>query len=446
MTLKISISGVRGYVPDSLTPEVVLNFAKAFGTYLYFQKPKKKLRKVVIGSDPRQSSEQIKNIVCKGLFSTGCDVIDLGICPTPTVGIMTKKLMADGGVIITASHNPLPWNGIKFVRDDGIFLNETQAKELIEIYEKKNFHLKPGGSVKLSNAGLKYHINKVIQTIKPPKTKLKVAIDCVNGAGSVYAVELLKKLGCKVVPIHCNTRLPFPHDPEPIAKNLSDLMQAVKANKADIGFALDSDADRLAIISEQGIAIGEELTLALAVKAILSQHKKKNALVVCNLSTTAAINDIASQYFAKCLRTKIGEVHVAETLKRMKGLIGGEGNGGVIYPKIGFNRDSLAGIALIISYMTLRKLALSKLVAQIPTYYSIKSKIECHSKADSDALIEKIKNRFNPINLDLTEGVKVIFENSWVHVRPSNTEPIVRFIAEARSLEEAQKLIDQVSA
>ena len=446
MTLKISISGIRGYVPDSLTPEVVLDFSKAFGTYLYFQKPKKKLRRVVIGSDPRRSSEFIKGIVFSGLLSTGCEIIDLGICPTPTVGIMTKKLLADGGIIITASHNPLPWNGIKFVRNDGIFLNETQATQLIEIYEKKNFHLNPGGSVKLSNAGLNYHINRVIQTIKPPKIKLKVAIDCVNGAGSIYAVELLKKLGCKVIPVHCNTQLPFPHDPEPIAKNLSDLMQAVKQNNADIGFALDSDADRLAIISEQGLAIGEELTLALAVKAILGQHKKKKALVVCNLSTTAAINDVADQYFAKCISTKIGEVHVAETLKKLKGLIGGEGNGGVIYPKIGFNRDSLAGIALILSYMTKNKQPLSKLVAQIPTYFSIKSKIECHSKAESDALIEKIKNRFDPKNLDLTEGVKVVFADSWVHVRPSNTEPIVRFIAEARSLEIAQKLIDQVSA
>jgi len=448
MTLKISISGIRGYVPESLTPEVCLDFAKAFGAWLEQEYPKKKNKKVVIGQDPRQTSDYIKGIAASGLAASGCQVIDIGICPTPTVGLMIKHLKADGGIVITASHNPLPWNGLKFMRNDGIFLNENQAKYLINLYNGKKFIKTLPKDITYFSQAVNLHIKKVLGQIKIKNKKLKVAIDCCNGAGSVAAVELLKQIGCIVCPINCDVTAPFPHDPEPVEKNLSDLMQAVKDQKADIGFALDSDADRLAIISEQGKAIGEELTLALAVKYVLRKNAnlpRSKKMVFCNLSTTQAIDDITKEFGGISLRTKIGEVHVAEELKKRKGLIGGEGNGGVIYPKVGFNRDSLTGIAMIIAYLSDSGKKLSKLAAEIPAYYCIKNKIECPNQQTAQNYISKIKNKFDIKNMILIEGVKVVVDGGWVHVRASNTEPILRIIAEAKTKSQAQSLVDEVT-
>ncbi len=446
--LKISISGVRGYVPDSLTPEVCLELAKAFGTYLFNSNPRKKKRKVVIGCDPRKSSEPIKGIVFEGLLATGCEVIDIGICPTPTVAIMIKELKADGGIVVTASHNPLPWNGLKFMRQDGIFLNEKQANEFLELYYNKDFITKEKQKVLTFNKALDIHIKKVLKQIKPKVKKLKVAIDCCNGAGSEAAVRLLKKLGCTVFPLNCRLDLPFPHDPEPVAKNLTDLMSLVKTKQADVGFALDSDADRLAIVSERGQAIGEELTLTLAAKYVLSNNQKlptKKKIVVSNLSTTKAIDDIAKEFKGSSVRTKIGEVHVAETLKKLNGLIGGEGNGGVIYPPVCFNRDSLTGIAIIISYLASSNKSLSALADEIPAYQTIKTKISCANQQQANDYIKKVKEKFNKKDLILTEGVKVVVPDGWVHVRASNTEPILRIIAEAKTKADAERLIDQAT-
>lgn len=273
MSLKISISGVRGLVPKFLTAEACLDFAKAFGTYLS-ENGANKL--VVIGSDPRSSSEFIKGIVFSGLLGTGCKIIDLGICPTPTVGIMIRKLGAAGGMVITASHNPLPWNGLKFMRKDGIFLNENEAKRLIEIYAGKSFRKGIPGSVTFDPSALDLHVRKVLKIIDANmirRRKLRVALDCCNGAGSIICRKLLEKLGCRVEAINCDPSLPFPHPPEPIAENLAELMRLVKSKKADIGFALDSDADRLAIVSDSGKPIGEEMTLTLAVKYIMSKYR-----------------------------------------------------------------------------------------------------------------------------------------------------------------------------
>lgn len=440
MTLKISISGVRGLVPGSLTPEVCLDFAKAFGTYLGGGK-------VVVGTDPRRSSEFIKGIIFSGLLSAGCKVIDLGICPTPTVGIMVRELEADGGIVITASHNPLPWNGIKFMRGDGIFLNETQAKKMIKIYEEKQFKSALPRGVSAVRSGIDIHIRKVLKAVNPfviRRKKFKAAVDACNGAGSVAFVKLLEKLGCKVIPINVNTRLPFPHHPEPVAENLAELAQLVKDKKADIGFALDSDADRLAVVSEEGIALGEELTLALSVRFILSRGPSKKVIVV-NLSTTRAIDDLCREYRAMCIRTKVGEVHVAEELKELKGLIGGEGNGGVIFPRVGFNRDSLTAAALLLNYMAVSGKKLSALAAEIPHYSMIKTKIECRSLDEASDLVEKTKQVFEGEDMILTEGVKVVFSDSWIHVRASNTEPVIRIIAEARERKTAEELIRKVT-
>lgn len=442
MTLKISISGVRGTVPDSLTPEICLNFAKAFGAYLDGGK-------VVVGTDPRKSSEFIKGIIFSGLLSAGCRVVDLGICPTPTVGIMTRELKADGGIVITASHNPLPWNGIKFMREDGIFLNEEQAKKLLRIYESKEFKMASPGGVSIINSGIDTHIKKVLNAVSPfliRRKKFRVAVDACNGAGSVALPKLLEKLRCKIFAVNCNPRLPFPHDPEPIPENLGQLTQLVKDKKADIGFALDSDADRLAIVSEQGTAMGEELTLALAVKFVLSRKMigTRKRIVVSNLSTSRSIDDICREERALSIRTRVGEAHVAEELKNLKGLIGGEGNGGVILPRVGFDRDSLVAAALLLNYLAISGKPLSALAAELPQYAMIKTKIECKSIDEASDLIEKTRQIFRGEDLILTEGVKVMLPEGWVHVRASNTEPIVRIIAEAKEKGKAEQLIRKV--
>jgi len=445
MPLKISISGVRGTVPDSLTPEVCLDLAKAFGTYLG-------KGTVVIGSDPRRSSEFIKGIVFSGLLSTGIKVIDIGIAPTPTVGIMVRELAAAGGIVITASHNPLPWNGLKFMRGDGVFLNEEQATKFLRFYEAKEFKHSPARGVRTVNNAIDKHISRVLKVINPLTIRLKkfkVAVDGCNGAGSVALPRLLEKLGCKVFAINCNTRLPFPHDPEPVPANLGELAELVKTKKADLGLAVDSDADRLAVISEEGEPIGEELTLALAVKYLLSRRfplSTKKQIIVSNLSTTKALDDLAREYGAVSIRTRVGEVNVVEEMKSLKALIGGEGNGGVIYPKVGYNRDSLTGAALLLSYLAATGEKLSRLVAGLPHYEMIKTKVECGSLDEANDLIEKAKRNFKGSDLVLTEGVKILLPDAWVHIRASNTEPIVRIIAEARTREKAEKLIRRITA
>ena len=442
MSLKISISGVRGSVPGTLTPEVCLDFAKAFGTYLAGTS-----KKVVIGTDPRATSEYIKGIIFSGLLSAGCDVIDIGICPTPTVGIMVRELKAAGGIVITASHNPLPWNGLKFMRHDGIFLNESQAKRLIKLFENKSFTNIKGrsGSVRINESAIDIHIKKIFKAIKPARTrrkKFKVVLDAGNGAGSVSAIQLLKALGCKVVPLYCDATVPFQRSPEPVAIHIGKLMQIVKNHKADIGFALDSDADRLAVVSEKGLPIGEETTLALAIKAVLSRSAGKN-IVAVNLSTTQSIDDIVGQAGGRVIRTKVGEVHVAETLRKNHALIGGEGNGGIIYPQVGYNRDSMTGIAIILDYLARSKKTVSELVKEIPAYYSLKKKIECKNQAQANKIMAKVKTRFKKKDLILTEGIKAVLPSGWIHIRPSNTEPIIRIIAEGQGRQAVNNLVKQ---
>ncbi|MDD4179482.1 MAG: phosphoglucosamine mutase [Candidatus Margulisbacteria bacterium] len=443
MTLKISISGVRGFVPDSLTPEVCLDFAKAFGTYLGGGT-------VVVGTDPRKSSEFIKGIIFSGLLSTGCKVIDLGICPTPTVGVMVTELEAAGGIVITASHNPLPWNGLKFMRGDGIFLNETQANKFLKIYESKQFTSAEPQGVDIDYSGIDIHIKRVLKIINRSAIKKKrftVAVDGCNGAGSVALPKLLEKLGCRVIPINVDLRAPFPHPPEPTPENLTVLVALVKEKKADIGFAMDSDADRLAVISDEGAPLGEESTLALAVKFALMQNPHlaaKKRLIIVNLSTSRAINDICRDFQATCIRTKVGEVHVSEELKSLKGLIGGEGNGGVIYPCVGFNRDSLTAAALLLNYLAVSRKKLSLLAKELPQYFMAKAKVECKNSDEANDFVEKTKAIFKKKDLILTEGVKVVLPDAWIHVRPSNTEPIIRIMAEAKSQEQAEELVRQV--
>ncbi len=399
MTLKISISGIRGISGDSLTDEVVSDFSKAFASFI-----KKGI--IVIGRDPRPSGEKIKDIFILDLNSLGLDVIYLGICPTPTVQFMVKHLKADGGVVITASHNPAQWNGLKFVRKDGIFLNADEAGRLVRSYEEKKFiSSEKRGSVKIQESPLEPHINKVLQCVDVQsiiKKKFKVAIDSCNGAGSTITVKLLKKLGCDVVELNTKENGAFPHNPEPIPENLTGLCSKVRESQADIGFAQDADADRLAIVTEKGEAPGEEYTLAIAANHILeklqtqsSKSKAQNKLkipnpkIVTNLSTSMMVDDIAKKYGAKVIRTKVGEVNVAEEMVEQKAVIGGEGNGGVMYPIIGYDRDSLIGIALILEALAASDKTISDIIDSLPKYSIVKKKVDCSSKAEVDSLLRQ---------------------------------------------------------
>ncbi|MCX5750326.1 MAG: phosphoglucosamine mutase [Candidatus Saganbacteria bacterium] len=443
--LKISVSGVRGIVGESLTPEIALSFAKAFGTHLNHP------GRIVVGSDTRASSPLLKHAVISGLIATGYEVIDLGICPTPTVGIMIKELEAEGGVVITASHNPSQWNGLKFMGNQGIFLNEKEGKAFLEIYKDKAFKdLDPKKlkDLKTRTNAIAIHIAKVLKQVNVPlikKSKFKVAVDACNGAGSVALPKLLVKLGCEVIELYTNPLEPFPRVPEPTPAHLHVLADLVKKKHADIGFALDPDADRLAIISEEGIAISEELTLALATDFILSSYKNispSKKIVVTNLSTSRVMDDVAKKNRGVLIRTKIGEVHVAEEIQHLKALIGGEGNGGVIFPRVCFNRDSLSAAALILNLLAKENLPISKIVAALPSYYIVKKKITCHTQEEAFEVLDRAEDFFSGEVLDLTEGIKVLLKNAWIHIRASNTEPIVRVIAEAKTKKEAEELAD----
>ncbi len=445
MTLIISISGVRGISDTDLTDKVISDFSRAFAACV-------KKGTVVIGRDPRSSGEKIKDTVISELNRSGLDVVYLGICPTPTVQLMVKELKADGGMIITASHNPAQWNGLKFVRRDGIFLNADEADALIKIYENKKFPpSNKTGAIKIHKAPFDAHIKKVLECVDVlsiRKRKFKVVIDSCNGAGSKITVKLLKELGCEVIELYTDLNRTFPHNPEPVPENLNDLCSKVKVSGADIGFAQDADADRLAIVTDKGIAPGEEYTLAIAVDHVLSgiRHPVSGirALVVTNLSTSMMIDDVARKYNAAVIRTKIGEVNVAEEMVKQKTVIGGEGNGGVMYPRVGYNRDSLIGIGIILDALSASGKSISSIIDSLPQYSIVKKKVDCSSKAEADSMIQKVRSKFSGENLDLTEGIKILFKNAWVHVRASNTEPIIRIIAEAESKNRALELINKV--
>lgn len=439
--LKISISGVRGTIKDDLSLDFCRDFAQAFAAYLNHQGT------VLIGHDGRVSGKEIQSAVIEGLNLGGINVIDLGLAPTPTIGVLIPHLKAQGAVIITASHNPIEWNGLKFVRSDGLFLNQTQAEKLIGIFERKNFSPAPkkGTYQKYASAN-QDHINKILPHVEVEKIKArkyKVVLDSINASGSIIGPMLLEKLGCQVIKIHAELNRDFERGAEPIAKNLARLCESVKKEKADIGFALDPDADRLAIVSEKGEAIGEEYTLALAIKYFFQFRKPTSRLTVINLSTSRMIDDLGKELDFKVMRTKIGEINVAEKIKELNAPIGGEGNGGVIFPAVGYNRDSLSAMAIILNLMSQTQITISRLKESLPAYAMVKDKIECTDPKEAEKIIQKAKEIFKGYEQNNLDGIKVILKNSWLHIRSSNTEPIVRLMAEAPTQEEAEKLIAQ---
>jgi phosphomannomutase len=431
-----SISGIRGIVGRTFTAVEVLKFSSAFGNYC-------KGGKVVLGRDTRKSGEVFRGTVSSGLLSTGCEVIDLGICPTPTVGIAVKGLRAKGGIMITASHNPAEWNGLKFINYDGIFLDEKKGKKLFSLAEKETSY--PDwdslGKVRLDQSWIEKHIQRIlnlsfINKNEIKKKKFKIVLDCNNGAGSRIAPFLLRELGCIVIELNCGLSGDFIHQPEPVPENLGLLCRKVKETKADLGFACDPDADRLAVVSDKGIPLGEEYTLALCMDFVLS---KRLSDVGINVSTSKVIEDIAGKYGVRVFRSKVGEVYVVSLLKKIKGIIGGEGNGGVILPENHYGRDAQVGMALILKYLAESGMKISQLKESLPQYYIKKDKMKL--SGDFDAKMRKYLRKFRQAKINNLDGVKVEFENFWINIRKSNTEPIIRVMAEAKSQKEAERLV-----
>src|SRR4030066_1347775 len=434
--LIFSISGLRGIVGDGLTPELVVKYSSVFG---YLSKGK-----IVVGRDTRNTGEMIKNLVISSLVAVGCEVIDLGICTTPTVELAVLDLKAQGGIVITASHNPIEWNALKFINSAGMFITEQEKNRIEKLVHSNNIKFAPWdkiGKVSKDSFQVEKHISKIlnlglVQQEKIREKRFKVVIDCVNRAGSFASRVLWEKLGSEVIKINCQNTGTFPHPPEPVPSNLTQLCDTVRQYQADIGFANDPDADRLAIVSEKGEAIGEEYTLVLATKYVLS---KKRGPVVVNLSTTKMIDDIAKMYISPVHRTKVGEANVGLKLKQVKGVIGGEGNGGVILPELHFGRDALVGTALILSYLAESKLTVSQAIQQIPKYYMVKKAFPVNQNFEK--LLHKFKSKYRKRIMNTKDGLRIYLPEGWLHIRKSNTEPIARVIAEAKDKREVEELV-----
>jgi len=439
LPLKISISGVRGVVGDSLTPQLSASFAQAFGSYLG-------RGKVIVGQDARISGTMVKNAIYSGILSVGCQPVDTGTCPIPSIMILTKERKAIGGIAVTASHNPKDWNGLKFINGKGLFLNHSQIEEFLDIYHQGDFSLvkvEKYKSLLYEKNPTDLHLKKLLNYFNVDlirRKKFKVAADCCNGAGAVLMPQFLKALGCQMILINTTLDGAFAHHPEPIPENISKLSRIIKEKNADIGFVQDADADRLAIVNEKGEPIGEELTLALAVKYILY---KKPGPVVTNLSTTQAIDDIAGEHNAPVFRTKIGEINVVEEIINRKALIGGEGNGGVIFPEIHPCRDSFTAIGLTLEFMASSGKSISQLQEEIPKYYMIKDKIDGTSEQAYPMLRELKKRYSGKEQISTLDGLKINLRDAWIHIRPSNTESIIRIVAEAKSRDGVEMLLEK---
>lgn len=436
-SLKISVSGVRGIVGQSLTPQLLTAFSAAFGSYAG-RGP------ILVGTDTRPSRDMVMKAVSAGLLGTGAEVVDLGICPVPSVQIKVREMHAFGGIAITASHNPIEWNALKFIGPKGLFLNQFRAEELLDIYHQGNYRHVPDSEIRTVSqdaTAFDTHLEKILAYIdrdKIARRKFRVAVDCVNGAGAVTTPRLLEALGCEYVAINTATDKPFPHSPEPVAENLGELIRLAAEKQVDIAFAQDADADRLAVICPKLGAIGEEYTVSLAAHHLLKREKRP---VVVNLSTTMLIDAIAAEAGVPVYRTKIGEINVTEKLLAVNGAVGGEGNGGVIIPDIHPCRDSFGGMAVLLELLADEDKPLAGIIDAMPRYHIVKKKIHC----PSDRVFQVLK-RMEAVfgeeaDVDRSDGIRLTWPDRWLQVRASNTEPIVRVFAEAEAQEAADELI-----
>ncbi len=451
MALIKSISGIRGTIGgllgDSLTPVDVVKFAAAYGTWL---KRQTENRTVVIGRDARMSGEMVSNLVVGALQSVGFNVVDLGLSTTPTVEVAVPEEQAAGGIIITASHNPKQWNALKMLNGKGEFLSKADGERVLAIAESGTFsfaEVHQLGSYRTENSYMQKHIYKIVnlplvnaKAIR--KSNFKVLVDGINSTGGIFVPALLRALGVTdIVELNCEPTGNFAHQPEPLPRNLASVASEVKRKKADLGIVVDPDVDRLAIICEDGEMFGEEYTL-VAVADYVLKHKK--GATVSNLSSTRALRDITEKADCQYYASAVGEVNVVEKMKEVNAVIGGEGNGGVIYPELHYGRDALVGIALFLSHLATFGKSCSRLRATYPNYHLTKSKAELLPDMDVEGILEKIKHRYRNQPINTTDGVRIEFDNDWVHLRKSNTEPIVRIYAESLSAVTAQAMVKKI--
>lgn len=456
MTLIKSISGIRGTiggkVGDNLTPLDAVKFASAYGTFLKNAIPNKKL-KVVVGRDARISGPMIQNLVVNTLIGLGIDIIDLGLSTTPTVEIAVPMEKADGGIILTASHNPKQWNALKLLNNKGEFLNGADGEKILEIAENEAFNFTDVdslGEIMINDAYMDIHIDEVlnlplVDASAVAKRKFKVVVDGVNSSGGIIIPKLLEQMGVEVVKLYCEPSGHFPHNPEPLKEHLGEICKLVLEEKADFGIVVDPDVDRLAFISNDGEMFGEEYTLVACADYVLS---KTPGNTVSNMSSSRALRDITIKHNGNYQASAVGEVNVVELMKATNAIIGGEGNGGIIYPESHYGRDSLVGVALFLTHLANLDCTVAELKASYPEYYMSKNKIELTPQIDVDAILVAMTDKYKEENITTIDGVKIDFAENWVHLRKSNTEPIIRIYTEAATQELADglalKIIDEI--
>ncbi len=457
MSLIKSISGIRGTiggkVGDNLTPIDIVKFASAYGYFLLEENNHKKLT-VIIGRDARISGKMASSLVANTLVGLGIDVIDLGLSTTPTVEITVPLEKADGGIILTASHNPKQWNALKLLNNKGEFLNDKQGKEILKIAENDAYifaEVDDLGTYSKKKNYMQKHVEEVlkldlvdINAIK--NANFKVVLDAVNSTGGVAIPLLLEALNVECVKLYCEPNGQFPHNPEPLAENLTEISKLVVKEKADLGIVVDPDVDRLALVNEDGSMFGEEYTLVACADYVLS---KTSGNTVSNLSSSRALRDVTNKHNGKYYASAVGEVNVVQLMKDTNAVIGGEGNGGIIYPASHYGRDSLVGVALFLSHLAQTKLSCKELRDTYPSYFMSKNKIQLTPKINVEEILKKIQELYTNENISTIDGVKIDFETEWVHLRKSNTEPIIRIYTESNSQKNAddlaQKMIVQIS-
>ncbi len=445
----VSISGIRGIVGESLTPDTVIKYASAFGRYCSETTAGPPV--VAVGRDGRKSGEVVAGLIVSALRASGVAVRSLGICPTPTVQLAVEYGHAAGGISITASHNPIQWNGMKFIAPTGMFLDADENRTLWNLADSPPSYASwdtLGGMID-DEVWLQKHADAVfalpyldVESVR--SRKLKVVLDCVNAAGGMIVPAFLRSLGCEVIEMNCDVSGVFAHTPEPVPENLVDLGRRVREENADCGIAVDPDVDRLVFMMESGEPYGEEYTVTSAVRFVLEKSigdRRTAPTVVVNLSTTRAVDDVAAEYGATVIRTPVGEINVAKRMKEVGAVVGGEGSGGVILPAVHLGRDAIVGIGLILQLLAESRGTLSQLKASLPRYSIAKGKIALGSRSP-DAALAKIQVDYRGRGrITATDGVKIDFDDSWVHLRKSNTEPIIRVIAEGRDPEQARDLV-----
>lgn len=442
-SLKVGVSGVRGIVGDSFTPQIAAGFAQAFGTFVG-QGP------VLVGRDTRPSGLMIEYAVIAGLQSVGCKPVLVGVVPTPTILMLTKHLGARGGIVITASHNPAEWNALKFVDRRGLFLEDSKAQDLFDVYHQQDFPLVAEADlprVAEHPYPVEFHFKRIMEYVDHKAIRarrFRVAVDGINGVGALYSPFLLSQLlGCEIVPIHDTPSGVFEREPEPLPQNLTALSKAVLHHRCDIGFAQDPDGDRLAIVDEKGRPIGEDLTLAFACRQVLEAHE--TGPVVINLSTSKAVEDVVHAAGCGMTRTRIGETHVARAMIELGAVIGGEHNGGVMIPRIHTCRDSFAGMAVILELMARTGKTVSALRAEIPEYVVVRRKLPARPDRAPEALRE-LRRAYADRPMNFLDGCYIQFDDAWAHVRRSNTEAVVRITVEAPSAKRAESLADEIES